>query len=303
MQFLNSLSSVAYEKIHRRASKLRHPGSCGWLLQTDLYREWVESIGSAVLSVVGNPGCGKTLLASSLVDEFANEGAPEKPILYYYCDYSDPTSLDYQSIIGTLLKQLLLYMGTFPPAIETRIEQLPLFNVQHPSVNDLQSLLVTALHRFDEVIIILDAIDECNSESQRDIVELVKIVHSTKDCLVRCMVLSREEAKLATGFGKYPSFKISSDTVSRDITTFVQDSVSERVKNGDLVLKSPELEDLISSTLIEGADGMYVLPPLSIASACLNCQGSYGFVYSSTSFARPLATKKYATSSKTYQKG
>ena len=153
-------------------------------------------------------------------------------------------------------------MNTLPPAIATRIEQLPPLNVHRPSDNDLLALFVSGLQIFDEVVIILDAVDECDSESQKDIIGFVKHVHSAEDCLTRCIIFSREEAKLVSGFQKYPSFKISSATVSRDITAFVEDSVAERVENGDLVLKSPELKDLISSTLIEGANGMFVSPPI-----------------------------------------
>ena len=221
--------------------------------------------------MVGNPGCGKTLLASSLVDEFASEGIPEKPILYYYCDYSDPLSLDYSAILGTLLKQLLLYINTLPPAIETRIEQLPSLNVQRPSDDDLQALFTSVLQTFDEVIIILDAIDECDSESQKDIVNFVKYIHSTQHCLIRCIIFSREEARLVNGFQKYPTFKISPASVSRDITTFVKDSIAERVENGDLVLKSSELQNLILSTLIEGANGMFVPPPMLLMTMHLTC--------------------------------
>ena len=209
---------------------------------------------------MGIPGCGKTILASSLVDAFANDGTPRRPVLYHYCDYSDPVSLNFQAVVGTLLKQLLLYMSSLPPVIESQIARLSLFNVQCPSDKDLLALLDAVMKEFDEVIVVLDAIDECDTETQKDVVEFVKHLHSAQVSVVRCIIFSREEAKLTSGFQAYPILQISSTATSGDISTFVQDSVTARIDGGDLVLRAPELKELITSTLIEGANGMLVLP-------------------------------------------
>ena len=209
---------------------------------------------------MGIPGCGKTILASSLVDAFANHGTLGRPVLYHYCDCSDPPSLTLQSIVGTLLKQLLLYMDNLPQVILSQIERSTSFLVQCPSDDDLLSLLNAAMERFDEVVVILDAIDECDKETQKDVIDLVKHLHFTKDALVRCIVFSREEAKLTSGFKAYPSLKISSTATSSDISAFVHGSIAERIEMGDLVLRAPELKDLITSTLVDGAHGMFVFP-------------------------------------------
>lgn len=56
----------------------------------------------------GIPGCGKTILASGLVDALSGHfTVAERATCYYYCEYQDQSTLDSTVIIGTLIRQLI----------------------------------------------------------------------------------------------------------------------------------------------------------------------------------------------------
>ena len=66
-----------------RALKQRHQGSGQWLIQGDKYSAW-KNEQSSFLWLYGIPGCGKTILSSTVVENLSRSEPSSSSLLYHY---------------------------------------------------------------------------------------------------------------------------------------------------------------------------------------------------------------------------
>ncbi|KAI9873454.1 MAG: hypothetical protein M1830_000398 [Pleopsidium flavum] len=94
-----------YQNDHHAAKARRTSGTCDWVYKSRTYCNWQESI-SFTLIFTGNSGCGKTILASSVVDDLILRFGRES-VAYFYCKYQDNDKKISLSIVKSLLLQLV----------------------------------------------------------------------------------------------------------------------------------------------------------------------------------------------------
>ena len=64
-------------------------GTCTWFLQHQKFLTWLEEPHSSLLWVSGGPGCGKSVLASFLINDLqtrVNQAELSATICYFFCD-------------------------------------------------------------------------------------------------------------------------------------------------------------------------------------------------------------------------
>ncbi|SPO06587.1 uncharacterized protein DNG_09277 [Cephalotrichum gorgonifer] len=88
MDFLRSLNTSNPE-LHKARNPAPVEGTCAWILQHPTYRTWYTSEISSLLWLSADPGCGKSVLASFLVDHFASMPGEERPRVCYFFFKSD----------------------------------------------------------------------------------------------------------------------------------------------------------------------------------------------------------------------
>lgn len=86
---ISQLCNIDHANKHRRMQKVRHLGTGSWFTLLAEYKSWRAATSSAVLCCYGIPGCGKSVLISSLIDSIAAEVVPgsNTKMVFYYCDY------------------------------------------------------------------------------------------------------------------------------------------------------------------------------------------------------------------------
>ncbi|KAH0561960.1 hypothetical protein GP486_003332 [Trichoglossum hirsutum] len=267
-RLLSYLSTIKYETKHRKCEGQRHPGTGAWLFKAPEFELWASSPQSTCLWCYGIPGSGKTILASSAIDELHSEAnADTTAIIYYYCDYSDPKTLNASSIIGTLIQQLLLLKG-LTDEIEIRIEQAYVLGLKEPLGEDLFAILDLAVKIFSKAFIVVDGLDECPAEDQATILSLVNHLTQSEDPLIRILIFSREESRIALALSAFPCLHITAPSVHADVTAFVEKAVAARILTGELKIKDPKLEQVIISALIDGAQGMFLWVRFQLEDLC-----------------------------------
>ena len=103
---LGFFAKVSPTKRHQTSKGLRHPNTGLWVLEADEFQDWLGD-DSNKLWFSGIPGAGKTVLASSLIEETTKYcESLEKGVAYFYCDYKDEASQDPINILGSLAAQL-----------------------------------------------------------------------------------------------------------------------------------------------------------------------------------------------------
>jgi hypothetical protein len=66
-QCLQAFKTSTYENF-KAINKDRVPGTCMWVLKHPRYRRWLHSQENDLLWISADPGCGKSVLSKSLVD-------------------------------------------------------------------------------------------------------------------------------------------------------------------------------------------------------------------------------------------
>ncbi len=97
---------------YNESLKKRHDGTGQWLLQDTRYSRWKKE-PSSFLWLNGIPGCGKTVLSSTVIQNLESDAAVNT-ILYFYFTFTDTSKQALEHAIRTLTSQL--YHSSQPDA-------------------------------------------------------------------------------------------------------------------------------------------------------------------------------------------
>ena len=178
-------------------------------------------------------------------------------IIYHYCEFSDPRSLEPTIILGTLVRQLLEAVA-IPEALCRQIEQCFIPRTRQAMPKELYAILKGALPQFSKIDILIDGLDECNMKDMHLVLSMFdnllqsKVDHSA----LKVIIFSRHNDAINHCLTAYTSFEVSIDNISRDINFFIEETVKSKISCGDLEVSDVSLEKDIIATLKEGAHGM-----------------------------------------------
>ncbi len=235
--------------------RLRHPGTGLWLIESDEFKSWLK-FPNAKLWCYGIPGAGKTVLASSIVQEAIGQNSTNMAVAFFYCDYKNTATQDPRNILGPLGCQLALQD-------EQRFEKLRTFHEKHnpldrPSIDfsleDLRDLLVEMASSFNTALIIVDALDECGVQTKSVARLLSGLNDSGEAGNIKTLFLSRNEQEIREALDGYNQLSIAART--SDLRLFVGAEIERRIRKKDLRIKDESLKQDIMERLVEGADGM-----------------------------------------------
>jgi hypothetical protein len=176
-------------------------------------------------------------------------------IAYYYCDFSDPKSLETRIILGTIIRQLLEGI-TISSDLEQQMDQFYRPDTRTAADDELVALLFAVVRHFSKLYVFIDGLDECRKEEQITILSIVNQLAQSTRPAVKTLIASREEAIISTSSRGIPRLRISADRISADIAFFVEETVKANINSGALTIQDPSLESNIISALINGAKGM-----------------------------------------------
>ena len=102
----------------------------------------------------------------------------------------------------------------------------------------------------------IDGLDQC---PKGDRATILSILHQLSQCgtpPVKLLVTSRELDIIPNTLKGILRVRISTESISDDISSYMDDSVKSAIKSGDLIIKDPSLKLEITSKLKTGARGM-----------------------------------------------
>lgn len=257
-QILEAIPSVDTELKHKKLQSLRYPGTGSWIFEDGTFREWRNSAQSSMMCCHGIPGCGKTVLASTIIDEL-QATSPKSQVIYYYCDYSDKRTLQIDRIVGTLLKQFFLD-GLVPEEIEAHIPHNCVEGRQILGARELIDLMRFVVKSSSTTFVILDGLDECEKEIRQQMIDMFCHLSKPKDVVLKTLILCRDEDQLLSlrALQGIPRIRITPLALESDIKSFVTGSVRARVQSGELRMRNPGLENEIVTELVSKAHGMFL---------------------------------------------
>ena len=253
-QILNAFGSTNPNNVHQTSLRLRHPGTGIWLLEHDSFKHWCDTV-NANLWLHGIPGAGKTVLASLVVEDFILKSDSNNAVAFFYCDYRDKAAQTPVNILGSLAKQIARQDEQSYEALQA------FYHAHNPEgkmslsyvAEDVRILLQEMVTYFDNVTIIVDALDECGEEAPSLIEQLTLLNDESNN--VKILYLSRDEQDIRDRLGEYSQISVAAN--SSDLRLYVAAEIELRIRSKRLRIKENTLKELIMKRLVEGAEEMF----------------------------------------------
>jgi ankyrin repeat protein len=168
-------SPFEYEQFKDRNPD-RREGTCQWVLQHENFRNWKESSSSRLLWISADPGCGKSVLSKSLVDEDVKNTDTRTTCYFFFKDDNDAQK-DIATALSALLHQLFQRK---PKLIQHAMSGFAANGDKLPqSFHTLWDILTKTVAdpEAGEVFCILDALDECAEAGRYQIINALGIFY------------------------------------------------------------------------------------------------------------------------------
>ncbi|RDW91705.1 hypothetical protein BP5796_02870 [Coleophoma crateriformis] len=255
------------------AIDLHQDGTGEWLVCSDQFLRW-KITENSIVWLYGKPGCGKTVLSSTAIEEIQDcfETASNRAVAYFFFSFTDSEKQKPQNMLRSVIAQLLRQRDTVHNAA-TNMYSAHLNGERQPSKDGLMHLLRQLVDSFGETYLVLDALDECTEREM--LLELIDEFHSWNLKALHVMVTSRKEVDIEDGLEhlleRDNKINAQSDIVDRDIRRYVRSKVQcdNRFKKWR---KYPTVQQEIEDTLANKADGMFrwAACQLDVLAKCLN---------------------------------
>ncbi|SJL14339.1 uncharacterized protein ARMOST_17795 [Armillaria ostoyae] len=251
-----NFKSVQAEKLSQRV------GDTGrWFLESQQFRKWVDgSAPSSCLWCPGNPGVGKTILASIIIDHLQSlpvEHEKKTPVLSIFCDYRSAAAQTVANLLCSVLKQLGQGHGFSSPTMSLYSQCLR--DGTRPSFKTLAEVLSRELKLFDRVYIVLDALDEFTDDNRGVLINTMRSLGDN----IHLLVTSRYIGTVTSLFEK--DIRLDIQAADDDIKSYIK----SRLSCGRLsrhIKGQGDLHKAILTGVAEKARGMFLLAGLHMDS-------------------------------------
>ncbi|OCL09419.1 hypothetical protein AOQ84DRAFT_375857 [Glonium stellatum] len=253
-----------------RAQDLREDGTTDWLFCEPLFKKWRAlelssrcakakgKFGTYALWVHGNPGCGKTILASSVVDELRD--IDHRQVFYFFfrsgTSRLENATAAYRAILAQILQanrqdQEMIDKISFVMSNTSDGQAVA-------SKHELIDLLRLCLHSTDDSYVILDGVDEC--VDSKDLVNDISLIFQGPP--TKILMFSRPNVDALSRAMPAEQCLAVGRATSQDIDLFCSRKLVLLSEEG-LLPHSIEIPRM-TGHLVTGADGMFLWARLMI---------------------------------------
>ncbi|KAF7516675.1 hypothetical protein PCG10_002003 [Penicillium crustosum] len=248
---------------------LRVPGTCEWFFEGNDFRNWRDSDTSSLLWISAGPGCGKSVLSRTLIDENRlSTNITTSRICYFFFKDGDERRVSATDALCALLHQLFTHDPT-----GTLIQDAVTSHKNHGgnlarNFSELWRLFIQCVGspELGEVVCVLDALDECKSDSMRQFLGNLKEFYSNPQPLsatskLKLLFTSRPYDNLEVSFHDFPDTTAllhfdgddKSAEISKDIDLVIDaklQKVTRNFKERDRQMIAKEIKDKKNRTYL-----------------------------------------------------
>jgi Cdc6-like AAA superfamily ATPase len=253
IEVLNWLTSIDYGPQQRDSIGRRQPGTGQWLLDSTEYQAWLKT-SKQTLFCPGIPGAGKTIMTSIVVN-YLQKGSNQKRlnagIAYLYCNFRSQYEQTPESLLASLLKQLVQGQPSVPDNVKA-------LHSQHKRRQSRLSLdeIAIALHSiiglYPRTFIIIDALDECQERCRTRF--LSKIFSLQRETGINLFTTSRYIPEIMEKFEGSISLEVCAH--SEDVRRYLDSRI---LSLPPFVQRSAGLQEEIKTEIVKAVDGMYAV--------------------------------------------
>ena len=240
---------------HNAACLKRHPGTGLWLIEDPHFSKWLVE-GNSVLWVNGFAGSGKSVLCSTAIQSVLSHRRSDARIgiAFFYFTFNDDSKRDHSAMLRALVLQLSNQLQ------DGHADLVRLYNAHKPGTPpspDLLECLRSLTERFEQVYIMLDALDESPLDGpRRYVLEALETIRGWALQGLHLFITSRDERDIHESLNLSTTQKVAMQNagIDQDIGNFI----SARLKTDRSLQKWRKYHDKIQDTLAERAKGVYV---------------------------------------------
>lgn len=253
-----AFKTSTYEQ-YKNINPDRADGTCRWVLENPQYLAWQKSSHNDLLWISADPGCGKSVLAKSLVDNDLKASTLVSVCYFFFKDNVEQNNL--ATALCAVLHQLF---GMQPnllrhawPSWQTNGTKL------QKEVDELWRILVASISdpTYSSTVCIFDALDECRPSDRTQLIRKLETFytqgHSTvRQSWLKFLVTSRPYGEIQEGFRPatrlFPHIHIrgeeENNLIHEEISLVVKIRVAEL---GESLQLSPEIQQRLEHQLIQ----------------------------------------------------
>jgi gas vesicle protein len=223
---------------HKNRNPLRVPGTCKWFLDHPQFLKWKQDELSSLLWVSADPGCGKSVLARTLIDEgLLSDDLLTPSVCYFFFKDGSPEQQGAAKSISAILHQLF---NDQPHLIRHALEDYRREG-QNISSSFEKTWSILTIAAADpaarKIVCVLDALDECEEDSRKLIIDSLKTLYSdtehTQSLIVKFLVTSRPYEDIQRHFRSltkdFPTIRLKGEQESEAISQEINLVIRERL--------------------------------------------------------------------------
>jgi hypothetical protein len=234
-------------RIHNSARDNYEAETGDWVLRSPEWKDWIEG-SNRCLWIHGIPGAGKTILVSHLIENIRKHSEPKNfGFAYYYCFFGNN-----QDEALPFLRWILDKLSRRANAVSNSLWKLYKEGFE-PGVRDLLQALAVALDSFDQVFLVVDAIDE--SIPRDNLLKVLRdFITDPRFEKIRLLASSRQYIDIEQVMDNISTpLSMTNPLLDEDIRLYIQARVD---KNSRMQRWPDQLRDVAKEALSARAKGM-----------------------------------------------
>lgn len=192
--------------------------------------------------------------SSSIVfDHLSRKCEPDKVVqAAIYCDYKDQTNQTTLNLIGSITKQVIQGQSSFFKPLEDLYETLRQRSAL-PTLKDYERLLLSACRAFQNVFLVVDALDELPLDRRKALLPI--LVNLQQQQLARVLVTSRPHAQdIQRAFKQQTKLEIRAS--NEDVQQLIRTHMDEDEDLFDAMDNDEKMKEEVIETMAAAAQGM-----------------------------------------------
>ncbi|KAK6530033.1 hypothetical protein TWF694_003407 [Orbilia ellipsospora] len=232
---LEKITSHNYHELYFRHLGKGQQGTGEWVFTLNNFVEWESGTStSSILWCHGIPGSGKSVLTSKITNYLTTKYP--RSTAFYFCDFNQKIAFQWETILRSIIKQLLSHLSVGDMSIlerfETPVSQTALSDILRDIVN------ITS-----PCYLIFDAIDECDEPEKYQTLRILEQLSQVDH--IRIWISGRYSLDI--------SRKMSPNTVQEidlalnihpDIRLYIEQELEERIRVRRLTISDQMREEI-----------------------------------------------------------
>ncbi|KAH0034984.1 purine and uridine phosphorylase, partial [Aureobasidium melanogenum] len=235
----------------------RHKGTGQWFVRSAIFTAFKEG-RVPFLWLSGIPGCGKTILSSSIIEDLQhNSSISSAAILYFYFNFNDNRKQTLDTALRSLLWQLTNHGASSFKEVEKLYESCN-GGQNQTSTQSLIRALEIVLQATGRVVIVLDALDECTT--RRELLQWLAETSAKNSSGIQIIATSRKEYDIEYAFAEWLTNDVMLSIQQLEVDQDIQAYVHARIRSDPGLERwrdKPFVQNEIELKLTKKAQGMF----------------------------------------------